>query len=332
MASPSAGSLRLSALGPVSGRQSDLQVAFGVFFATPGDAKSDGIVPFGRSDAKSGVVPFGLDAPGCADVAEVPRILAPSPTTLVLPSCRRPPVTPAVAVAAAEEGAPPDLADLAGFLLLRGRSAPSPAPAWQLGGPKPEVGEIGARRRRWGRGGPAAAPPCRQRGGPAAAPPGLTSSSLRSTGSNQRWGRWAAPKVGELGGAGVEGEDDVGGEQRGAPPRGGSTRSRIVGGRRRGAERDLGGEGMALGGRRGEREHELAGVGAVIPTSVRGQGRASSRPQCPRRWRGRGVRISRCLRLARLGLHAHRPPRAGLARGAPSRRRPPRASTAIEAG
>jgi hypothetical protein len=38
MASPSAGSLRLSALGPVSGRQSDLQVAFGVFLlhrATP---------------------------------------------------------------------------------------------------------------------------------------------------------------------------------------------------------------------------------------------------------------------------------------------------------
>jgi hypothetical protein len=66
---------------PISGRQSDLKVVFGVFWAAPGDAKSDGMVAFGCGDAKSGVVPFGLDTPGRADVAVGPRTLAPSPTT-----------------------------------------------------------------------------------------------------------------------------------------------------------------------------------------------------------------------------------------------------------
>jgi hypothetical protein len=73
--------IRLSALVPVSGRQNDLQVAFGIFWAAPGDAKSNGMVAFGCDDAKFGVVPFGLDAPGRADVAAGPRTLAPSPTT-----------------------------------------------------------------------------------------------------------------------------------------------------------------------------------------------------------------------------------------------------------
>jgi hypothetical protein len=36
---------------------------FGVFFAASEDAKIDGMIPFGRGDAKSGVVPFGLDTP-----------------------------------------------------------------------------------------------------------------------------------------------------------------------------------------------------------------------------------------------------------------------------
>jgi hypothetical protein len=39
---------RLFALGPGKSRQSDLQVAFAVFSAAPGDAKGDGMVPFGR--------------------------------------------------------------------------------------------------------------------------------------------------------------------------------------------------------------------------------------------------------------------------------------------
>jgi hypothetical protein len=81
--------------------------------------------------------------------------------------------------------------------------------------------------------------------------------------------------------------DGAGGEQRGAPPRGCSTRSQTAVGSRRGAERDLSGEGMVLGGRRGELEHELMGIGASVPISVHGKGRASSRPLCARRWRGR---------------------------------------------
>jgi hypothetical protein len=73
------------------------------FFSAPGDAKSDGMVPFGRGDAKSGVVSFGLDAPGRADMAAGPCTLAPSPTTLVPPSRRQPPVAPPVAIAATRE-------------------------------------------------------------------------------------------------------------------------------------------------------------------------------------------------------------------------------------
>jgi hypothetical protein len=46
-------SLRLSALGPLKR----------FFFAAPGDAKMDGMIPFGRGDAKCSVVPFGLDTP-----------------------------------------------------------------------------------------------------------------------------------------------------------------------------------------------------------------------------------------------------------------------------
>jgi hypothetical protein len=109
------------------------------FFSAPGDAKSDGMVPFGRGDAKFDVVSFGLDAPGRADMAAGPCTLAPSPTTLVPPSRRQPPVAPPIAIAATRErererereiaatsarrwrlvqGAPLDLADLAGFLLL----------------------------------------------------------------------------------------------------------------------------------------------------------------------------------------------------------------------
>jgi hypothetical protein len=35
---------------------------FAAFFAATGGGKGDGIVAFGRDDAKSGVFPFGLDA------------------------------------------------------------------------------------------------------------------------------------------------------------------------------------------------------------------------------------------------------------------------------
>jgi hypothetical protein len=56
---------RLSALVPVKGPRRDT-VADGVaiyrFFAAAGAGKGDGIVAFGRGDAKSGVFPFGLDA------------------------------------------------------------------------------------------------------------------------------------------------------------------------------------------------------------------------------------------------------------------------------
>jgi hypothetical protein len=45
---PKCDGFRLFALGPGKSRQSDLQVAFAVFSAAPGDAKCDGMVPFGR--------------------------------------------------------------------------------------------------------------------------------------------------------------------------------------------------------------------------------------------------------------------------------------------
>jgi hypothetical protein len=113
-------------------------------------------------------------------------------------------------------------------LLLQGRS--SPAPAWQLGGPKPEVGEIGARRRRWGRGGPAAAPPCplERRASCCSVPASHRAPSAAPDPTGGGGGGWAAPEVGEMGGAGGGGEDDAGGEQRGASPRGGSTQGAEV--------------------------------------------------------------------------------------------------------
>jgi hypothetical protein len=113
-------------------------------------------------------------------------------------------------------------------LLLQGRS--SPAPAWQLGGPKPEVGEIGARRRRWGRGGPAAAPPCplERRASCCSVSASHRAPSAAPDPTGGGGGGWAAPEVGEMGGAGGGGEDDAGGEQRGASPRGGSTQGADV--------------------------------------------------------------------------------------------------------
>jgi hypothetical protein len=54
--------IRLSALGAWIGSAKRPPGHFCRFSAAPGDAKPDPIVAFGCGDAKSGVVPFGLDA------------------------------------------------------------------------------------------------------------------------------------------------------------------------------------------------------------------------------------------------------------------------------
>jgi hypothetical protein len=167
-----------------SGRQSNLEVVFGVFSA-PGDAKSDRIVPFGRGDAKSGVVPFGG---GPTHPRTIPKNLRPA---VAPPASRRP--------------------CSRRCRNRRGSSAGScgprrlPRPSRPLGA----VTGVAARRPEAGSGGigsatlevgeeegPLLLRHARRRGEPAVVRPGLILSSLRNTGSGRRWGRWAAPEVG----------------------------------------------------------------------------------------------------------------------------------------
>jgi hypothetical protein len=132
--------VRLSALGPVSGRQSDLEITFGVFFAAPSDAKSDGIVAFNCGDVKSGVVRLDAEMWRRAHIPsrhpQPPssrRHAAGLPSALPLPlpqQGREREIVAELHHVAKEQrslwrrrrlvqGASPDLADLTGFLLLR---------------------------------------------------------------------------------------------------------------------------------------------------------------------------------------------------------------------
>jgi hypothetical protein len=68
--------IRLSELVPVKGPRRDTMaggVAICRFFAAAGAGKGDGIVAFGRGDAKSGVFPFSLDAQTWRRAHALPR-------------------------------------------------------------------------------------------------------------------------------------------------------------------------------------------------------------------------------------------------------------------
>jgi hypothetical protein len=100
----------------------------------------------------------------------------------------------------AEEGAPPDLASPPSRPLVAGAGVAARRPEAGSGGDRSAAPKVGKRRARC-----CSAMPVGEEG-QLLLRPGLTSSSLRSTGSDRRWGgdgrhrrwgRWVAPEVGE---------------------------------------------------------------------------------------------------------------------------------------